>query len=397
MKKVLYILFLIVFLFINFFIPIDRVEAKTLRNLKTELANFEAEYKANQNKEQLNNAQKAEIKANIQNIQITITEIGDTMVTLNEEITQLEADIIKKNEQIKKIANFIQISSGETAYLEYIFGAKSFTDFIYRMSVAEQLSNYNKKLITEYDQLIKDKEQRKIDLVAKEAELGKKTVELQAELKKVESVASEIYETYGSLSSAIKDQKAMIARLEAQGCKLDEDIATCGDPMKDTRFYRPLRSGWVTSNFGMRFHPIYKKWLLHEGVDLSTGTYGSAIYPVANGKVVAIEYKQRCGGNRVFIIHSVNGKRYTSVYQHMYQVNVKVDQTVSSQDIIGTVGGVSWLTPWDGCSTGAHLHLGLLTGWAGYDYIIWSSSFYANLIDPKTKISLPSSFSGRTW
>ena len=46
---------------------------------------------------------------------------------------------------------FVQISNGETNYLEYIFGATDFTDFIYRVSVAEQLGEYNDRLIKEYN------------------------------------------------------------------------------------------------------------------------------------------------------------------------------------------------------------------------------------------------------
>lgn len=388
MKKICLLLMLML-------IVIPKVEAKTLQDLKNELAKFEADYKANQNKENLTNAEKAAIKANIQNIQITITEIGDTMVKLNEEIVELEGNIVKKQEQIKKIANFIQVSNGESAYLEYTFGAKDFTDFIYRLAVAEQLSNYNKKLISDYNELIDGKEQRKVELDKKEKSLEAKEADLEKELAHLNMETEKIYEIYGTLNDAIKKQKDIIANLEAKGCKLNENIETCGDTSRDTRFYRPLTYGWVTSPFGMRWHPTKNKWLNHDGIDLSTGTYGNPVYAAANGTVVAIEWKKSCGGNKVYIIHNVNGKKYTTAYFHLYQVKVTEGQKVTNRDVIGTVGGASWLTPWDGCSTGAHLHFSILTGWAGYDYIIWDSKFYASQRDPASYISFPSYFEGR--
>lgn len=400
MKKFLNIFFLITFLFVNFFIPSDEVKGKTLREYKKELAQYEAEYKANKEKEKLNNEEKSRIKANITNIQITITEMQDTMVKLNEEIEQLGKDIEKRNEQIKKIANFIQVSSGESAYLEYTFGAKDFTDFIYRMAVAEQLSNYNKKLIDEYYQLIKDNENKKIELNKKEESLNTKSVQLSGELSKLSVENEQLYETYGTLESSIKTQKTIIANYEAQGCSLDQDVETCINPMRDIGFWRPLQSALVTSVYGMRYHPTRKKWLQHEGIDLATGTYGTNIYSAANGYVVAIEKRTSCGGNRVFLTHNINGKKFTTVYQHLYQIKVSSGQYVKKTDVIGTVGGVSWLTPWDGCSTGAHLHFGILTGWVGTDYYLWDSRFYASFRDPAYYLRFPGNggyYNGRAW
>lgn len=41
----------------------------------------------------------------------------------------------------------MQISEGDNVYLEYIFEATSFTDFIYRSAIVEQLTKYNDELI----------------------------------------------------------------------------------------------------------------------------------------------------------------------------------------------------------------------------------------------------------
>ena len=49
---------------------------------------------------------------------------------------------------------------GESAYLEYTFGARDFTDFIYRTAVAEQLTKYNETLIDEFNKSIEESKQK---------------------------------------------------------------------------------------------------------------------------------------------------------------------------------------------------------------------------------------------
>ena len=49
---------------------------------------------------------------------------------------------------------FLQISNGGNIYLEYLFDAENYTDFIYRYEVVKQLTNYNSGLIDELENLI---------------------------------------------------------------------------------------------------------------------------------------------------------------------------------------------------------------------------------------------------
>ena len=50
----------------------------------------------------------------------------------------------------------------------------------------------------------------------------------------------------------------------------------------------------------------------------------------------------------------------------MLAINVKVGDIVNQNTVIGTVGGYSTSTShggYDACTTGAHLHYGVATGW----------------------------------
>lgn len=146
-KKISYVLLIIILLGVQVVIPdfIPEAEAKSLKNLKDELATLKKEYQENQGKQQ---ATEAEIQA--ANNQITkLSEekfaLEEEIENLNAQIEQLNQDIENKNEDIKEIIQYYQLTAtGQNAYLEYVFASTDFTDFIYRMAIAEQLSDYMK-------------------------------------------------------------------------------------------------------------------------------------------------------------------------------------------------------------------------------------------------------------
>lgn len=62
---------------------------------------------------------------------------------------------------------YYQIANGNNAYLEYAFGAETITDMIYRMSIVEQLTEYNDKIMKELKQLIAENNKKKTQLSSK--------------------------------------------------------------------------------------------------------------------------------------------------------------------------------------------------------------------------------------
>lgn len=409
MKKALNIVLIMVLMIPFLTVPI-KVEGQTLRELKEELEKTRQELKNQQAQEKLNQEQINKINANINNINATIKQIGDDMIRLNEEIEQAKVEIAEKDAQIKEVINFLQVSSGESEYMEYIFGAKDFTDFIYRMSITEQMTNYNDRLIDEANTLIENNKKKQEELTNKEKELKNKQVELSKELAKVKADLSKIYDIFVDLEESIKVQESTVKLYEEDlKCGLDEDTDACLErvlrenleaALKSAIFTRPLTSGYISSNYGNRCFWLNGVWTcdFHTGIDIAA-PLGTPIYSTSVGVVTAITPRYHCGGNMVFIHHWIDGRTYTSLYMHMYQVNVKVGDVVSGNTVIGTVGGDPGVTWWDSCSTGSHLHFTLLNGLVGDDYVAWSSGFYASLIDPRTRVNFPaygSSFYNRT-
>ncbi len=104
---------------------------------------------------------------------------------------------------------------------------------------------------------------------------------------------------------------------------------------------------WGIGAFGMRKHPIYKRMIMHKGIDLPCDT-GNPIYATADGVVERCEQgHRRVGyGQMVLLKHKFG---YQTRYAHMSKRLVTKGDTVRRGDIIGLIGST-------GGSTGPHLH-----------------------------------------
>jgi murein DD-endopeptidase MepM/ murein hydrolase activator NlpD len=110
---------------------------------------------------------------------------------------------------------------------------------------------------------------------------------------------------------------------------------------------RPV-PGRVGSPFGMRLHPIFGDWRLHNGVDLSAGC-GSPIRAAADGRVTAVS-RDPASGNRLEIDHGLAGEhRLVTIYLHASGYSVHPGARVHRGQLVGWVGSTGW-------STGCHLH-----------------------------------------
>lgn len=397
MKKYLIILFFLLTLFI---IPKNIYASFTTFGEEQDyLEELKEEKRKKDSEKQLTEEEYKKLSNEVYQIGVDIENLNKEIREAEEEIKESEKEIEQKKEEIDNILVFLQLSNGEKAYLEYIFEAKSFTDFIHRISIVEQISKYNKELINSLNDLIvqnnnlkkkneeniKTQEAKKADLKVKMAELDRKIDSLEEE--------------GANIDEQIKAQEEWIAELESSGCKSRSDkISVCFNTIPTaTGFLRPLIKGVVTSEYYWRISPITGKLETHSGIDLgnSSPAEGTDVYAVAPGRVYAKIYRSSCGGNMLYIVHNVNGREYTSVYMHLLDFNesFKVGDIVTTNDIIGHMGGYSTSTShggYDGCTTGAHLHLTLATG--------HTTNHRASMFNPRDMIYFPNGFwYSRSW
>lgn len=381
MKKLKYIISVLLLLVL--IIPIN-TNAKTLGQYKKELNELKQKYNDNNNKIKYNEQQIASAKARIGQIFNEIEAGEKEMIELNKQIAQLNEDILKKRDEIKALLKYNQVSKGESAYLEYLFKAKSITDFIYRANVTEQMSNYNKQLINEMNDMIKQNEENIKQLQEKEKQLTSLRDELNQKIAVLNSENNQLSDETISEEEEIKASEEVIKFYEKAGCSDSQDVTTCAAKQlpPGTKFYRPVDYGYVTSEFGYRIHPISGKQSFHTGLDMSVYKSCSECHnlkSIAAGKVAYTGYNSSMG-NYVVIHHNINGQYYSSMYMHMARIDVRKGDIVSKDTIIGRMGNT-------GSSTATHLHLTMFACL----YLSDSKCKYSgSTVNPRNYINFPS-------
>lgn len=377
------------------FIPFDRIHAKTLGDLKAELNKQIEEFNNTKNQKELTEKQIGDIKSNINSIYKQIEDNQNTVVQLGEQIEDLKADIVKREEEIKDIVRFYQQANGESVYLEYIFSATTYTDFIYRLAISEQLTKYNKELVDEHNRLIEESKKKQKELQDMEADLVKKQGELNQQLDSLGDKLTGIIDLTVDIEEDIKVKREAIQLYEQQyKCKDSDEISVCtADKLPaDTSFWRPLVTGHRSSEYGYRTYYLGGKQVtdFHTGLDITTYPNSNVpVYAAAAGKVVGIVTKASCGGNKIYINHTINGKKYTTAYVHLRRILVSVGDTVTKDTQIAVMGGDPSIETWDGCSTGAHLHFMVADGWYLKDYTSWNT-FVSKTYNPRNIVNFPS-------
>ena len=119
-----------------------------------------------------------------------------------------------------------------------------------------------------------------------------------------------------------------------------------GEGIRKALLRTPVNGAKLTSNFGMRRHPILGYSLLHKGVDFGVPT-GVPIMAAGDG-IIEMRGPNGAYGNYVRIRHT---GEYATAYAHMsrFSPDISVGKRVRQGQIIGYVGAT-------GRVTGPHLH-----------------------------------------
>ena len=401
MKNKLLVLASIILLLVSFVaLPID-TSAKTIQQFEAEINSYTKQLEEKKANLAKNDAEVQEIIKKIKNIESQIEEAEKEIERLQDEIEESEKEIKRKSEESKNIISYYQVANGENAYLEYAFGATDITDMVYRLSIVEQLTEYNNKIMKELEELIKKNQATQKELQEKEVELKKLNSELKAEQARIEADSAQIKESMPSIQDQINAARESVNYYKRLGCGATEDIQACeyrkyqesGSSLPSVGFFsRPMDYGYIVR--GM--------WGGHMGYDLSSGNKNMPIHPIGSGVIHAI-YTDTCtsgywcqaqgfwcnGNAKIVVIkHNYNGRFIYSSYVHLSAYgNIYTGQYVSKDHVIGYMGTT-------GCSTGEHLHLEMadcfwMNGGCSYN------EYTNRLINPSSLVSLPSSWNNR--
>ena len=363
MRKILCIVLILLICFITTFVQAENKEENnstdiyTQRNeLQNQLneANGELEGVKSELSENLQQVEKLDKKietaeAQLEEYESKITNLKNSINEIETELNTVSSKYEKQKELLKKrlVATYV---AGETQYLDILLKSRSIDDFLSSYYLISQLAEIDNNLMKELEG-----KKKTIDLSRQKLEKEKKELaviaETQTRTARTLQNTKKLRESFiEKLSEDEKQLQNKIDEINTQYEIINKQILAAAMEGLDTQ-YIGGELAWpvpgytrITSNYGMRVHPITHQYKLHTGVDI--GAPEGANFIAANDGIVVRSEMNIAYGNMVIIDH---GGGISTLYAHGSEILVQVGQTVKRGEPILKVGST-------GYSTGPHAH-----------------------------------------
>ncbi len=329
------------------------------------------EIRGAKSREQELEAEIASLEEDISAIQREMTALSQKIKQTETEITITEAELQEAEEKLQEQEDFLGRrlraihEMGDINYLEVVFEASSFVEFLSRFN--------NLQLIVEEDvRLLEAVQREREEIVRKKVALEKKRKELltmrrQALEKKalIEQQAAKRERLLRDIKVEIDKQERIVKQLEKESREIREMIrkleeearrrAGRGDVGELLWPLAEFGKSWITSPYGFRTHPIFGRRTFHTGIDIgiprnrwpgSSSFNGNPVYIRAVADGTAFPGRSTGFGNYVVVVHAGG---LSTMSAHAHRVLVTSGQEVRQGQAIAILGSTGW-------STGPHIH-----------------------------------------
>lgn len=365
-----------------------------INSLKDEITDAQKKIEEKQNEVNQKQGEIEEVESEIAALENKIKELEQRIEELKQNIKETQEKIKNREGLLEDRLRNLQRNGGSVKYLEVVLGASDFGDFLNRSQAVSKIMDQDKSILKEHlnDKISLEEDKKELEdsraqVEANKDELSNQRQHLENEKQSLVADMQELQGLENNLNDKLSEQNNLLANLQqkeqelqeytmsveeeqanlaAQERAFDQLIAELEEQKKqeqnnsveqtsvvsnDYGFTRPT-SGTLTSTFGPRWGSF------HYGIDIAKPGPGVAVNSVASG-VVSRSYHSSSYGNVVFIVHMVNGQKYTSVYAHLRDRFVSEGEQVKQGQVIGHQGNT-------GRSHGQHLHFELHKGnWNG--------------------------------
>ena len=280
----------------------------------------------------------------------------------------------KLNEQYAERIRAME-ESGGLSYWSVLFRANSLADFLDRLNMIQEIAQADKRNLAQLSEAAQQVREAQRELQAQQTALQDTLDQLEINKLRLAQKREEFDELFRQLAAQGQEFEELLDKSELAQQELLTQIAKKEDefdkaayeewlaaqppvvpdpgtsapkpPASDTDWVVPVPYYTLSSVFGMRLHPIYGDYRMHQGIDMGCAE-GTPIYASRGGQIEIAVYSTTAG-NYVQINH---GDGYRSVYMHMIYYIVSPGQYVAPGQVIGYVGNT-------GQSKGNHLHFGI--------------------------------------
>lgn len=321
------------------------------KELQAQLKDLAAQKETYMDQKQIIEQQVGELEDEIAAYDLIIASYDAQIASLEAEIVEAQATYDDKLEKFK-IQVRAAYEKGETSYLDILFGAGSFSDFLLRLDYVKQVALYEKELLESINRSVDviEKNIASVEVVRAEQVAARSVVEgRKAEVDAKNAEITRLIESVLSDEEAVKKQHESEARQEeALNDYIEKELEKENSDVsyQQGEWIWPVgkaKYNYVSSPFGWR--TLYGKKEFHYAIDIAAPG-GTPVYASKSGVVKSAGWVTTGGGWKVVLDH---GDTYYTHYNHMKsRPLVKAGQYVEQGTIIGYVGST-------GNSTGNHL------------------------------------------
>ena len=314
----------------------------------------------------------AELRRELSQLQQDIENTEFAITVKEEELAEAEALLDERDELLKMRLRAIY-ENGDTGYLDVLFNAYSFAEFLTRLHDLTLIAEFDLQLLEEAFMARQVVQEQKDELEAEKAGLQEMQRDLVARQDELDRQLAAEKKILVALMAEIEANEQAIRELEQEAKRVEEKIKHLQEEMRRlTAQFKPsgqllwpiaeYGTGWITSPFGNRTHPITRRpGVFHGGIDIGIPHNrwpGSRFYggnPVhilaADHGVVLVAGTEGGYGRTVILDHGQmgSGANLTTLYAHAHTLLVSPKQVVVRGEPIAIVGST-------GASTGPHLH-----------------------------------------
>ncbi|GGJ09775.1 peptidase M23 [Alicyclobacillus cellulosilyticus] len=356
--------------------------ADKLTEAKQKMQALEAQKVQTLNHLQSLKAQQRQLEAQIVQIEHQIDDLNRSIASTRLEIYRRNLAIARVKRQIARTEAHIaqqygvlqrrlrvMYMAGQASYLDVLFSATSFADFLDRMQLLSMIAAEDRQVLDEIQAAKRRLEANRSELVRQQqaarhvyVALINKQTQVQMAERRERRLLADVKDQQRQEEIALQNETSAMQNLKALIQQLQSEVGTYTGPSDGWVWpvpgYHTISSGygWRTWSDGTRE--------FHNGIDIPA-PIGTPIVAATGGKVL---YAGPASGfGDWIVIESANG--LFEIYGHMYawEIKVKPGEIVHAGQQIAGVGS-------NGFSTGPHLHFTIATG--------FDSSGYPVSVDP---------------
>lgn len=299
----------------------------------------------------------------LQDLDNQIAQSQEELNTINTDINDLMNQIKENEEKLSKTqAEFDKIQglldariikmyeTPKFEFLQVILASKNVTEMLSTYYAMKELAEYDKQLLDMVKKQKEDIETTKKILAEKKKQVvtnkqsQQKKAQVLANTKKMRQYyISKLSTEEQELQAKIDEYNGQVNAIEAE-IKLMALNSISADYIGGAMTWPIPGYTTITSEYGMRVHPITGAYKLHTGTDIGA-PMGADFVSAAKGVVVKATYNAAYG-NMVIIDH---GGGVQTLYAHGSEILVQVGQEVEAGTPVLKVGST-------GYSTGPHAH-----------------------------------------